>query len=149
MVEERKPVALIEAGNVVEIDEEGFVLPPVERGAVPDLPILTGVGTRLPAPGSRCEDPELARVLGIVSGLASSDPDFLAMVSEIDLARSPVYRIYLLGRPQVLVAHARGLTPAKLAGVRSVLDDLDRRGRSNVEVDLRFEGQLVVRELKG
>jgi len=28
-----------------------------------------------------------------------------------------------------------------------VLKDLDLRGRSNVEVDLRFEGQLVVREL--
>jgi hypothetical protein len=69
------------------------------------------------------------------------------MVSEIDLSRSPIYRLHLVGRSAVLVAHARSLSPAKLGGVRSVLDDLERRGRRAVEVDLRFEGQLVVREL--
>jgi hypothetical protein len=69
------------------------------------------------------------------------------MISEIDLRRSPLWRIHLVGRPQVIVAHARSLTAAKLAGMRTVLKDLDLRGRSNVEVDLRFEGQLVVREL--
>jgi hypothetical protein len=147
-VEEREPVALIEAGMMVEVDAEGFVLPPVERGELPDLPILTGVGARLPSPGTRLESPELALALQSLVDLHRSAPGFVAMVSEIDLARSPIYRIHLLGWPQVLVAHQRSLTPAKLAGVRSVLEDLERRGRRNVEVDLRFEGQLVVHGLK-
>jgi len=146
-VEERRPVALLSAGALVEVDSEGYVLPPVERGALPDLPILAGVTSRLPAPGTRLKSPGLEAALGILGGLGSEDPEFLSMISEIDLAASPICRIHLVDRPQVIVAHAGALTPAKLAGLRSVLDDLDRRGRLNVEVDLRFEGQLVVRDL--
>lgn len=146
-VEEREPIALIEAGMLVEVDAEGIVLPPIERAALPDLPVMTGAGGRLPAPGSEVTGPALRDALRLVQDVARSDPGFLAMISEIDLRRSPLWRIHLVGRPQVIVAHARSLTAAKLAGLRTVLSDLDARGRSNVEVDLRFEGQLVVREL--
>jgi POTRA domain, FtsQ-type len=146
-VEERRPVALLSAGALVEVDAEGYVLPPVERGALPDLPILAGVTSRLPSPGTRLKSPGLEAALGILAGLSGEDPEFLSMISQIDLAASPICRIHLVDRPQVIVAHAGALTPAKLAGLRSVLDDLDRRGRLQVEVDLRFEGQLVVRDL--
>jgi POTRA domain, FtsQ-type/Cell division protein FtsQ len=146
-VEEREPIALVEAGMLVEVDAEGIVLPPVERAALPDLPVLTGGSGRLPAPGSEIAAPAIRDALRLVADVARTDPGFLAMVSEIDLRRSPLWRIHLVGRPQVIVAHARSLSAAKLAGLRTVLTDLDARGRSNVEVDLRFEGQLVVREL--
>jgi hypothetical protein len=146
-VEEREPIALVEAGMLVEVDAEGIVLPPIERAALPDLPVLTGAGGRLPAPGAEVTGPALRDALRLVADVGRSDPGFLAMISEIDLRRSPLWRIHLVGRPQVIVAHARSLTAAKLAGLRTVLTDLDARGRSNVEVDLRFEGQLVVREL--
>jgi hypothetical protein len=52
-----------------------------------------------------------------------------------------------VGHPQLIVAQPRSLTPGKLSGLRTVLEDLDRRGRRAVEVDLRFAGQLVVRDL--
>jgi cell division protein FtsQ len=147
-VEERRPIALLGAGVMVEVDANGVVLPPVARGALPDLPILVGLGTRLPAPGTRLQSPALRGALDLLQELGGTDPEFLAMVSEIDLSRSPIYRLHLVGRSAILVAHARSLSPAKLSGVRAVLDDLERRGRNAVEVDLRFEGQLVVRELK-
>ena len=146
-VEEREPIALVEAGMFIEVDAEGIALPPVERAALPDLPVLTAGGGRLPAPGSKIKSPALRDALRLVAEVARTDPGFAAMISEIDLRRSPLWRIHLVGRPQVIVAHARSLTAAKLAGMRTVLRDLDLRGRSNVEVDLRFEGQLVVREL--
>jgi len=147
-VEERRPVALLGGALMVEVDGEGRVLPPIARGALPDLPILVGWGGRLPAPGTRLASPALHHALALLDELGRTDPEFLAMVSEIDLSRSPVYRLHLVGRSAVLIAHARSLAPAKLGGVRAVLEDLERRGRSSVEVDLRFEGQLVVRELK-
>lgn len=146
-VVERRPVALLAAGVLVEVDSEGVVLPPVERGALPDLPVLVGTNLSLPAPGSRIKSPVVKAALDLVDDLGQSDPDLLAEVSQIDLSRSPVVRLSLVGRPAVLVVHAGSLSPAKLAGVRSVLEDLERRGRRDVEVDLRFEGQLVVREL--
>lgn len=146
-VEERAPVALVEAGMLVEVDGDGIALPPVERAALPDLPVLTGGGGRLPAPGSEIKSPALRDALRLVAEVTRTDPGFSAMISEIDLRRSPLWRIHLVGRPQVIVAHARSLTAAKLSGLRTVLKDLDLRGRSNVEVDLRFEGQLVVRDL--
>ena len=146
-VEERRPVALLSAGALVELDRDGYALPPIARGALPDLPVLTGVTSRLPAPGTRLKSPGLEAALSILTGLASEDPECLAMISQIDLSASPICRIHLVDRPQVVVAHAGALTPAKLSGLRSVLEDLDRRGRQQVEVDLRFEGQLVVRDL--
>jgi hypothetical protein len=146
-VEERRPVALLSAGALVELDREGYVLPPIARGALPDLPVITGVTNRLPAPGKRLRSPGLEAALGILAGLGGEDAEFLAMISQIDLSASPICRIHLVSRPQVIVAHAGALTPAKLSGLRSVLEDLDRRGRTQVEVDLRFEGQLVVRDL--
>lgn len=146
-VEERRPVALLSAGALVELDRDGYALPPIARGALPDLPVLTGVTSRLPAPGTRLKSPGLEAALSILAGLASEDPEFLAAISQIDLSASPICRIHLVDRPQVVVAHAGALTPAKLSGLRSVLEDLDRRGRQQVEVDLRFEGQLVVRDL--
>jgi hypothetical protein len=132
---------------LVEVDAEGNVLPPVERAALPDLPVLSGGSSRLPAPGSEIKVPAVRDALLLLAALGRTDPGFLAMISEIDLRKSPLWRIHLVGRPQVIVAHARSLTAAKLTGLRTVLTDLDGRGRSHVEVDLRFEGQLVVREL--
>ncbi len=146
-VEEREPVALLDAGMLVEVDAEGVVLPPVERAVLPDVPVLTGAGGRMPVPGSMVTMPAVRDALRLLTDLAALDPVFLAMISEIDLKRSPLYRIHLSGRPQVLVAHARSFSAAKLAGLRTVLKDLDTRGRTLVEVDLRFEGQLVVRDL--
>lgn len=147
-VVERRPVALLESGLLVEVDREGIVLPPVAPGALPDLPIVIGVTRRPPAPGSRLKSPALRGALQLLEDLERSDPDLLASVSQIDVSSSPVYRLSLVGRSAVLVVHVGSLTPARLAGVRSVLDDLERRGRRAVEVDLRFEGQLVVRERK-
>lgn len=147
-IAEREPVALVDQGMLVEVDAEGLVLPPVERAALPDLPVLAGAGGRLTAPGSRITVPAVRDALRLIADLRGTDPGFLALISEIDLRRSPLWRIHLVGREQVIVAHAHSLTAAKLAGLRTVLKDLDARGRTRVEVDLRFEGQLVVRELK-
>jgi hypothetical protein len=106
-----------------------------------------GGAERLPAPGTRLASPALAGALALIGGLRRADPEFLGMVSEVDVSRSPIYRLHLVGHPQLIVAQARSLTPGKLSGLRTVLEDLDRRGRRAVEVDLRFAGQLVVRDL--
>jgi hypothetical protein len=141
-------VALLGAGVLVEVDGDGLVLPPVERGALPDLPVLVGAGGRAPAPGTRLKSAGGRAALQLIAELEKVDPGFLAQVSQIDVSKSPVLRLSLVSRPAVIVVHTGALSPARLMGVRSVLDDLERRGRRAVEVDLRFEGQLVVRELK-
>jgi hypothetical protein len=43
----------------------------------------------------------------------------------------------------VLKGYIDSFTAEKLDALRAVLDDLDRRDRRGVRIDLRFEGQLV------
>ncbi len=147
VLEEREPIALVETGVLVEVDVEGFILPPIERAGWPDLPVLTGAAGRVPTPGTQLKSPAVRDALDFLADLSHVDAEFLDMISEMDLRQSPICSIHLVGRPQVIKVNIGSISAAKLAGLRLVLKDLEARGRTNVEVDLRFEGQLVVRDL--
>ena len=143
-----RPVASSSAGTLVEVDRDGLCVAPVARGALPDLPVLTGVTGRLPAPGTRLRSP--------ASRSGAPTPRWArergSGVPGHDFARSTSARARFVASIWWSRAGGRGpcrarSTPAKLPVCASVLDDLDRRGRQQVEVDLRFEGQLVVRDL--
>ena len=148
-VEERQPIALVLAGVLVEVDRHGIVLPPLEGVALPDLPVLSGL-TDLPlVPGERLAGSSLERAVSVIEQLAERQPALLDRLAEIDLSEDPVLLLRLTDVDSVLRTHAESLTPEQLDGLQNVLADLERRGRHQVEIDLRFEGQLVVRPAPG
>ena len=143
VVEERRSRALVLAGTLVEVDMEGVVLPPMAGCGLPDLPILTGSSARLPVPGERLVQPAVRRTLQLLERLESRDPAFVMRIAEIDLHQAPLLSVLLIGSGHVLKGYIDSFTAEKLDALGAVLDDLDRRDRRGVRIDLRFEGQLV------
>lgn len=142
-IEEKRPIAYVEAGALSPITARGEILP-VDPARL-DLPVIRGAWAET-TPALR------GALLAETDRLARTDPALLARVSEIRGAS---------GRADVLVlTHALaeitlpvGVSSARLAQLRAVLADLERRLPLPVDgapapvasVDLRYEEQIVVR----
>jgi hypothetical protein len=97
------------------------------------------------APGTRLESEGVRRVVGVIGTIREYAPELREHISEICVTdegglviftRDPSHRV-LVGR--------EGLRAENLVALGAVLDDLKRRGLTGMEVDLRFDRQLVVR----
>jgi cell division protein FtsQ len=139
-VEEKRAVAYVEERSLTPVTGAGERLP-VDPTRVPvNLPIARG-------PKGAAEVP--VGVLSEAERLAALDPGLLAEVSEIH-AGDAQGRTLLLRHRKAEVLLPAGAPAARLAELRGVLADLDRRAApGDVEgvarVDLRFAEQVVVR----
>ncbi len=143
-IQEKIPVAYVQARSLLAATAAGEIFPIDPARAPLDLPIVRGPWPDTLAAG------HTRRLLAEVGRLGVLDPGLLADVSEIRSAE---------GDPAVLILSHRlgeitlpgGASPDRLAELRAVLQDLDRRGALAPEgsgpasVDVRFEAQIVVR----
>ncbi|HEY7566026.1 MAG TPA: hypothetical protein VH762_00535 [Gemmatimonadaceae bacterium] len=128
-VDEVTPVALApsQGGGLRAYDEEARVLPLDPTRVDVDLPILSRADT------------SLLRLLG---DLKRIDPATYARVSEVARTGRDEAIVFLSSLP----VRVRSTIPAdRFAEVRSVEEDLVRRGVKYVELDLRFSERVIVR----
>jgi cell division protein FtsQ len=127
-VTERPPVALVNTPTgLVVTDADGATLPVDPTAIDVDLPVLA---TR---------DTLLLRLLGEVQ---MSLPALYAQVSD---ARRGVGGAVVLDLASVRLLAGADVSTARLAEALAVQQDLVTRGRSAVELDLRFRDQVVAR----
>ncbi|HUE96693.1 MAG TPA: FtsQ-type POTRA domain-containing protein [Longimicrobiaceae bacterium] len=142
---EERPVALVSGEALTPATAAGHVLP-LDPTAVPiDLPIVPGLPDDEPA-GS------LVRLALAEAGrLADLDPLLMADVSEIRPAGAGAL---VLVHPIGEIMVPSEMPAARLGQLKAVLADLSRRipesapgatVRRPVQIDLRFDGQVVVR----
>lgn len=143
-VVERQPMLVVRHGTAWEMDSAGVLLEPLEPGVVADVPLLTGIDFQgLPA-GARVTAPRVRRGQAWARALAVPALDLMPRISEVDVSREDATAI-------VMMTGARVLAPVwppgtrELSALRVVLVDLERRGTLARELDLRFEGQVIVR----
>jgi len=141
---ERTPVLLVAHGVPWEIDSAGVLLPPLADGVEADVPMIAGPRfDRWPA-GTRVRTGEVDRALAWVRALSNRDLQLGGQLSEVDTSDPDLTVLTLL-------SGARVLSPAwpedarQLAALRVTLADLHQRGEVAREIDIRFEGQIVVR----
>ncbi|HVP14758.1 MAG TPA: FtsQ-type POTRA domain-containing protein [Terriglobales bacterium] len=145
---EREPLLLVRHGVPWEVDSAGVLLPPLARGVVADVPLLTGPDfSRWPG-GTRVLTPGVRRGLAWVRALGARELQLAGQVSELDVADPRTTGILLMSGTRVL-APAWPPGPRVLSALRVVLADLEKRGLPAREVDLRFENQVVVRPADG
>jgi hypothetical protein len=146
-VEEKRPVAYVEAGSLRAATGAGEVLPVDPTRAPLDVPIVRGEA------GAAADSPGLRRLLAETERLGGLDPVLLAEVSEIRAGDSAGDVLVLSHRRAEIVLPA-GAGSLRLLQLRAVLDDLERRdpagsadarAASVPRVDLRFGDQIVVR----
>lgn len=146
-VQEKQPIALVGDDVLALATAAGEILPIDPTSARVDLPIVRG----------SLDDPKQAasvrRVLAETARLGRSDPRVLADVSEIGLVSREEEMLHLI-HPVGDILLPFGATESRLAELRAVLADLSRRQPLDAgstrpvrrpTLDLRFEGQVVVR----
>jgi cell division protein FtsQ len=142
-VQEREPVAVVYADRFYEVDEEGMVLTSDELTDDVDLPIVSGLQRESIKEGAFCKDPQLAnalKVLGICKRLGGS---FANDISEVRIGAQGLSVISLKeGMVLLLGEHEFEGRLKKFFLIRGTLA---KRETPSKFIDLRFEGQVVLR----
>lgn len=144
-VEEKRPVALVEAATLRPVSASGELLPHDPARVTVDLPIVRGPWADSAARRvTRSLVEETAR-------LAQLDPGLMADVSEVRAGPAGSAVLVLAHRMGEIVIPA-GLGSERLAQLRAVLVDLQRRlpaasdtPGGGARLDLRYPDQIVVR----
>lgn len=143
-VEERVPALAVEHGEPWEIDADGVLLEPLQRGVVADVPMLAGPDFSTYRPGSQVQTPEVRRGLAWTAILSDNALRLSGQVSEVDVSDPRLTRLVLMSGVRV-VAPAWPNGARQLSGLRATLADLAAKGMTPREVDVRFKDQIVVR----
>lgn len=142
-VEERKPAALVDAGSLWGVDEEGRMLPPSQELLNEDLPLLSGVAVR-PQDAGNTRNAEVFRpALGFLAFLKKEDPSLYADVSEVQIARADDLRVTFLDGTVARFCADAG--ESELRHMAAVLSDLAAKNRRAALMDFRYKDQVVVR----
>jgi hypothetical protein len=142
-VVEREPVALFPNPTLEPVDQSGRILPIDPAFHKLDLPLITAAGED--GPGSLT--PAGLRLLaGEVSRLAQADPEFHSSISDFALNPRGDMRVRISDAPVTLLFRP-GLACGRIQTGLRVLEDAQARFDHGdvVELDLRFEEQVVVR----
>jgi cell division protein FtsQ len=144
---ERVPIAAIGVGRVQFIDAEGYVLPPIISEGIFDVPVVTGnIPSHDLVSGDRVQSQIMREVLSVIATMRAIGDVIYRRVSEINV--TPDGDIVLVttdGTVPVLIGV--GEYGRKLATLVTFWDKIAMRSnlRDLEVVDLRYEGQVVVR----
>lgn len=144
-VVERVPALAVPHGEPWEIDTAGVLLEPLQRGVVADVPILTGADFSKYKPGTRLDSPQVQRGLAWAAVLSDNALRLAGQVSEVDISRERVTQLVLLNGVRV-IGTAWPPDTRQLSGLRATLADLQAKGMTPGEVDVRIPEQIIVRD---
>ncbi|MFH0988713.1 MAG: cell division protein FtsQ/DivIB [bacterium] len=146
-ITERVPLAIINAGELLYLDEEGVVLPHSISKHIFDLPVLSGIPDNLAvAPGKTVKTDDLLEALHILATCKLVNKELYHMISEVHLRDGGDIVLYTADRG-VPIIFGRGEVVDKLVRLESFWNSVVlTQGSENLEyVDLRYADQVVVR----
>ena len=127
-VQENPPIALVATGDGLRAYDARGTLLPIDLARTPiDAPILPR------------RDVELLHLLNV---LRNEAPALYDRLSEIRITAPDEVVFQMGGTP---VRAMRDVSPARLAEITPVEDDLARRGLHAAEIDLRYRDQVIAR----
>ncbi len=142
---ERRPFALVSAGSLVEVDEQGIVLDPLERGLLADRPVITGLKISATKTGARLENPALADLLRLLAFLETPEVGLIADISDI-VSETRSRAVLHTAREQIpIVVDPEQASLAAMQALAVTLRHVRERGRIVELMDARYRGQVVVR----
>ena len=146
-VKERTPLAIINASEILYLDEEGVVLPHSISKQLFDLPVLTGMpeGVSL-TPGATLKNADIQEALSILASSKLVSKELYHLISEVRLRAGGDIVLYA-AEWGVPIIFGRGNIASKLVRLESFWNDVVReRGWERLQyVDLRFDDQVVAR----
>ena len=146
-VSERRPVLLVRHGVTWEMDSTGVLLAPFSGGAVADVPLLAGPDFEHFPEGAQLLSAPVRRGLEWVRALSARELQLGGRVSEIDVTDDRSTALLLMSGTRV-VSDTWPPDVRTLSSLRVVLADLEKRGTTPQEIDLRFEDQVIVKPVE-
>ncbi|MEK7315360.1 MAG: FtsQ-type POTRA domain-containing protein [Candidatus Eisenbacteria bacterium] len=144
-IRERRPFALVSAGSLVEVDEQGIVLDPLERGLLADRPVITGLKIGATKGGVRLKNPALADLLRLLALLETPEVGLIADISDV-VSETRSRAVLHTAREQIpIVVDPEQASLAAMQALAVTLRHVRARGRTVELVDARYRGQVVVR----
>ncbi|HET9480238.1 MAG TPA: FtsQ-type POTRA domain-containing protein [Candidatus Polarisedimenticolia bacterium] len=145
IVEERRPIALVELERLTPVDVEGRVLPVSAFQDGWDVPVLALAWKEEGSTGRAVIGPGPVRdAVDWLVEVRRHYPALYRELSAVELESSGTITLRLVHTEGVIVLD-RTTPIEKLALVDDVLRDLREKGIEYMDVDLRFEDQIVVR----
>jgi len=144
-VRERRTFALVNAGSLLEVDEGGTILTPLQRGLIPDRPVISGLRLPTVKPGARVTTSRLSDLLHLVALLEAPEVGLVSEVSEI-VAEGPNRAVLRTSRDQIpIFVDPERVTLSAMRAVAATLRDVREHDRRVMAVDARYRGQVVVK----
>ncbi|MFH1689304.1 MAG: FtsQ-type POTRA domain-containing protein [Candidatus Eisenbacteria bacterium] len=145
-LDEKRPAALVAAvsGGVVEVTDDGAVLPIAAQTASVDLPVITGAVGDV-EPGIDTLSPELVDALALLRRAQEVSEGLWMDISEVRIAPGSGLVIYTVADGAEIRVGSGALSSSDLERLWRVLCDIRDRGGEAETIDLRFKDQIIVR----
>jgi len=142
-IEERNPTALLENDRGT-LDDDGVLLPPLPSELRSDLPLLSGIESGSEEYGDTLRSEKVRWAISFIREIAEAQPTAPFEVSEVDVSDFHRPLLYVGSREiPVRIGHDGSLSQLDVLPV--VLADVERKGIEPEYIDVRFEGQIIVR----
>jgi cell division septal protein FtsQ len=101
-VEEREPIALVNAGRIFYLDKEGVLLP-LFKGTYSELPVISGIIANADASvGKKISEENLKRVRSFLAEAGKTDVLSARHVSQIDFAGASDIKLKMENSPMLI-----------------------------------------------
>jgi hypothetical protein len=146
-VVERRPIAVVRAGRMLETDGRGVILPALVSGVLPDVPVISGVRVADARAGRRIADPRYERALRHLKALARPSVALPHPVSQVDVTGRDLTVVTLAPDGVDVFLPQEPPDEQMLSALRVVLGDLASRGQAAATIDLTGREIIAVRPL--
>lgn len=146
-IEERVPVASINAGQLHYVDAEGMLLPGIQTQQRFDLPVISGIdGIASAQPGKVVTSKEFFTAIMVLQSAVEIDSTIYRMISEVDMNHGGDIKLYSADVGALIIL-GRDSISKKLLMLEEFWSKFIASGDAEKlqYVDLRYEDQVVVK----
>jgi cell division protein FtsQ len=148
-INERIPICYLSHKELLLLDAEGIILPPIQTTVATNLPVISGFekDSLLYQPGSKVPNPEIMAIVKTVHSTLLNTPDLFSEISEIHYWNSENYILYTIKNGTPIFLGNRNLSEQF-----NILANFQNRLKGKRELsdyqylDLRWEKQIVAKE---
>lgn len=140
---EKKPIYLINLGDMYGLTQRGEIIPLEENL---DLPVVNGVSLRKVTPYRKIRDKKVDFALSLHNSLTKIDANILNLISEVNLKEKDNVILYLIPRGAKVFLGC-GELEKKLIRLSLILRE-EKEFEKIEYVDLRLKGQAIVRRFE-
>lgn len=148
-IQERKPIAFLYGRGLNMIDEESFILPVPETNISWNLPVITGIKEKLGLQGAVTISSKVLQAVKITRYMSLVDMPLREMVSEISFSNKDYIEIGLTGSSTIIKIDYEEYQEQLFIASRYIKDYVNFDQLDQLEyVDVRFNGQIIIKEIK-